>query len=141
MFRIFLKVTDKITTTKLTVSSDINQLPWFFKKGTKRPMSGNKNEGFRIWPKEFEDNDRIIEQLMYIPKDYDELQTPMKNILLWHGLGRWVNAGQSSFLDAHCPVNKCTVTDDHTQAVVADAILFKDHFGLIHHKRPSQQVS
>lgn len=142
IFGVCVQVRDKITSTtqQHTGGPDSVLLQWFFKNGSKRPRPKKANETRKIWPEEFDDDDRIVQQLMYIPKDYDEAKAPMKTIVLWHGLDRWVRPGQRSFLEAECPVNRCTVTDVHSQATTADAILFKDHFVLPRYKRPPQQV-
>lgn len=93
-----------------------------------------------MWPSQVNGNDRIINQLMYIPEDYDKDTSALKTILLWHGLDHWVKPGRVSFLEAECPVSKCTVTDDRLQASKADLILYKDHFVLPGHRRPPRQV-
>ena len=117
-----------------------DDLFWFFANGTTHPKSNEISEEREIWPEQVDGNDRIVQQLMYIPKKYEAEKTSLKQILLWHGLNRWVKPGQRSFLEAKCPVNRCTITDDHSRAPNADAILFKSHFILPQFRRPLNQV-
>lgn len=115
------------------------QLPWYFHKGAKKPKK-NEEEYRKIWPSQAIGHDRITNQLMHVPANYDEETSPMKTILLWHGLDHWIKPGRTSFLEANCPVNKCYATDDQIKASYADAILFKDHFVLPNIERPARQV-
>ncbi|XP_056644935.1 glycoprotein 3-alpha-L-fucosyltransferase A-like [Diorhabda sublineata] len=110
--------------------------PWFMKGGTDFP--GNNRGPLRLFPDQA-DGDRIVEQLMYVPEDYQGFDTPEKVILAYNGLGAWgQKSGPASFLG--CPVSRCTLTDDRSKATVADAILYKDHFIHPGVNRPMKQI-
>lgn len=121
-------------------SSELNFLtwspkdkPWFMVNGSLIP---NPNEitfsRLSLLPEDDEPwNDRIINQLMYIPQGYqsDQLKKDdLKKILLHFDKSSWgqeLPIGQDIFLQDLCPVNTCEITFDNRQASTADAILFK----------------
>lgn len=95
----------------------------------------------KLFPSEGPLSDRIVDQLMYVPPDYNE-ETPIKKILVYNGLGSWSQeAGRSVFINSKCPVNRCTITVNREEAKDADAILYKDQFVLPSVPRPINQVS
>lgn len=70
--------------------------PWYFEGGTRypKPATINKKTKKRIaklFPTEDPLNDRITNQLMFVPPNYQELkkQKRYKTILLYNGLGAW----------------------------------------------------
>nr|CAI5842106.1 unnamed protein product [Callosobruchus analis] len=98
--------------------------PWFMTGGTDYPT--NYKGPPRLFPDEA-DGDRIVDQLMYVPEDYQGYDTPEKVILAYNGLSAWgQKPGGASFHG--CPVSRCSLTDDRSKAADADAILYKDHF-------------
>lgn len=109
--------------------------PWYFSNGDKYPNEArvNKKTNRRI-AKLFhhEDRrDRITNQLMFVPPNYEEIQASgkLKTILLYNGLGTWnVKAGRSVFIQSKCPVDTCTITPNRDSAKTADLILYKDHY-------------
>lgn len=73
---------------------------------------------------------------MFFISGYD---TPEKVILAYNGLGQWgQKPGPGTF--HNCPVNRCTLTDDKSRAVDADALLYKDHFVHPGVSRPIKQI-
>lgn len=83
----------------------------------------------RLWPEEKKDGDRIEEQLMFIPPNYQYENAPMKKILLHNGLSDWmVDIGQSEFLSNDCPVNRCTISTMTKLIYSMDAVLFLGEF-------------
>lgn len=118
---------------------------WFMVGGTLRPKPDNKSRtgqrSVKLFPSEDPYNDRITEQLMYIPADYTEA-TPIKRILVYNGLATWspATAGQTVFLNSKCPVNRCALTANRDEAKDADAILYKDQFLLPPVARPANQI-
>lgn len=96
----------------------------------------------KLFPSEDPNNDRIVDQLMYVPPDYNEESSSLKKILVYNGLATWspARAGRNIFLDSKCPVNKCSLTANKEEAKDADAILFKDQFSLPPHSRSMNQV-
>lgn len=109
--------------------------PWYFSNGDKYPNVArvNKKTNRRIaklFPHE-DRRDRITNQLMFVPPNYEEIQTSgkLKTILLYNGLGTWnVKAGRSLFLQSKCPVDTCSITPNRENAKTADLILYKDHY-------------
>lgn len=113
--------------------------------GTVRPTRVQKNPrtGQRtalVWPNE-QDGDRIEEQLMFVPSKYQYDKTPMKKILLYNGLVKWmVKEGQDEFISKQCPVDKCLITSNSNESPEVDAILFRDYFSHPGHTKPAKQV-
>lgn len=108
---------------RATLSSNIEKA-WFFRGGTEYPSNGHGHP--RLFPDQFE-GDRIVEQLMYVPEDYQEYNVAVKTIVAYNGLGTWAQKhGTAAFHG--CPVSRCALTDDRTRSQDADAVLFKDHF-------------
>lgn len=78
-------------------------------------------------------HDRIVNQLMYMPENYDrdELnkRKKLKKILINEGKGKFnireVPNGQKKFLSDNCPVNTCEIVRNQDDAETADAIIFK----------------
>lgn len=99
----------------------------------------------RLWPEENKDNDRVEEQLMFIPPNYQDENAPIKKILLFSGIENWmVDEGQSEFLSNDCPVNRCIISKNIRHFPSMDVIIFREEFfdpyietGL---KRSSKQV-
>lgn len=106
-----------------------NVNPWFMRGGTLRP--DNRLYPFHslpIWPDQVHDDDRILNQLMYVPADYPRSKPKtLKRILLYFGRGGWnardLPMGQKKFLE--CPVNTCELSIDANDAESADLIFFK----------------
>ncbi|KAK9870704.1 hypothetical protein WA026_008276 [Henosepilachna vigintioctopunctata] len=113
-----------------------NRRAWFFKDGTEFPE--NHRGHLRLFPEQHE-GDRIEEQLMYVPEEYQDYETAEKLIVAYNGLGTW--AQKPGTIAFHgCPVNRCSLTDDRTKAQDADAVLFKDHFIHPGGVRPKNQI-
>lgn len=95
----------------------------------------------QIWPKEQKDGDRVEDQLMFVPPNYQYDEEPMKTILLYNGLSNWmVDDGQNAFISKKCPVNRCKITTKKSEAPDVDAILFRDHFSHPGHRKTGKQV-
>ncbi|OTF75411.1 glycoprotein 3-alpha-L-fucosyltransferase A-like protein [Euroglyphus maynei] len=122
---------------------DDNNLPWFMPNGTVRPSSSNDDNNLILWPEQMTTtddnpmNDRIINQLMYVPNDYDEKQfypygerRPLKKILLAYGKQSWpgLPMGRTRFIEDRCPVNACFIIGNKALIDKADAVIFKDRF-------------
>lgn len=83
----------------------------------------------RVWPEEQIDSDRVEDQLMFIPPRYQYDNAPIKTILLYNNLNNWkVNAGQGEFVSNKCPVNRCAIATNQSEASSADAIIFRNEF-------------
>ncbi|SPP76000.1 blast:Glycoprotein 3-alpha-L-fucosyltransferase A [Drosophila guanche] len=128
--------------------------PWFFRNGEYYPSPSktysNRRERKRYAPKllphQDSHNDRIVNQLMYVPHNYEVIKASgkLKTILLYNGLGPWnVKKGREVFLNAKCPVDTCELTANRDMASTADMILYKDHYIPTAIRRPSnaKQVS
>lgn len=111
--------------------------PWFMKGGTLKPDPKNQvYQSLPLWPSQDPSSDRIINQLMYIPSDYEEIRRArkQKKIFLFHGRSERANLGlplgRAKFLMDSCPVNTCELTIDPQDMESADAIFFKVSFSL-----------
>jgi len=102
-----------------------DQKPWYFSNGNILPTVQNKS---RLYPEDLPSSDRITQQLMYTREE--NFSGPHKKILMWNGMVSWggVDTGQQEFIKQGCPVNRCEIVTDRTEAGQADLILFKDHF-------------
>ncbi|XP_053954102.1 glycoprotein 3-alpha-L-fucosyltransferase A [Anastrepha ludens] len=94
---------------------------------------GRKHDprGARLFPHQDPHSDRIVNQLMYVPPNYEKVRASgrLKVILLYNGLGPWnVKQGRDVFLRSKCPVDTCELTPNRGSADKADMILYKDHF-------------
>lgn len=103
------EATDKIDSISSVVQESHDgavtiERPWYFEGGTRypKPATLNKKTKKRIaklFPSEDPLNDRITNQLMFVPPNYQEIkkQKRYKTILLYNGLGAWnVKEGTSS---------------------------------------------
>jgi glycoprotein 3-alpha-L-fucosyltransferase len=84
-----------------------------------------------LLPYEDPRTDRITNQLMFIPHNYEEIRNSgkLKTILLYNGIGPWnVKTGRNVFIQSKCPVDTCTITPNRDKAKTADLLLYKDHY-------------
>lgn len=109
--------------------------PWFMKGGRVKPDPKNQvYQSLPLWPSQDPSSDRIMNQLMYIPSDYEEIRRARKRkkIFLFHGRSERANLGlplgRAKFLMDACPVNTCELTIDPQDIESADAIFFKVSF-------------
>jgi hypothetical protein len=70
--------------------------PWYFTNGERYPKPARINKKTKkrlakLIPSEDVRGDRITNQLMYVPPNYEEIKNEgrMKTILLYNGLGPW----------------------------------------------------
>lgn len=118
------------------LSWSTTEKPWFMINGTITPNPSDPfSSRLPIFPEEDEPwNDRIVNQLMYIPANYNSSKLmeegALKKILLLDkgSWGRSMPSGQNVFLQDSCPVNTCEITFDNKHATTADAIIFKVFF-------------
>jgi len=96
----------------------------------------------RLWPEEKEGGDRIEEQLMFIPPNYQYENAPMKKIFVHKSdLSDWVvDIGQSEFLSNDCPVDRCTILTSPKLIDSMDAVLFLEGFYDFLQEKNSKQV-
>uniref|UniRef100_A0A182N516 Fucosyltransferase n=1 Tax=Anopheles dirus TaxID=7168 RepID=A0A182N516_9DIPT len=111
-------------------------LPWYFSQGMRYPVPARRNRKTnkrlaRLLPSETARGDRISNQLMFVPPNYETIKRKgkLKTILLYNGLSPWnVKAGRDVFLSAKCPVSTCAITAQREKASTADLVLYKDHY-------------
>ncbi|XP_023336037.1 glycoprotein 3-alpha-L-fucosyltransferase A [Eurytemora carolleeae] len=122
---------------------------WYMKKGELLPVKTKPGEDVihpPIWPENLPFEDRIPEQLMYVPssvpENQEETETPLKKILLWNGASSWggLVPGRGVFLKEKCPVSSCVISSNRAEADSSDLILFKDHFSTPSMLRSSNQI-
>ena len=125
---------------------------WYLTNGSVRPHPQSRNQTIPLYPEEAPGNDRVTEQLMFLPMQEEEmslsvnnitdLSPPLKKILIWNGLGSWhgVSPGRTEFLKQECPVSTCEILMGRNKAQMADMVLFKDNFYLPSFTRPASQI-
>lgn len=117
---------------------------WYFKKGVKYPTPQTKEKRvLKLYQAEDPHSDRIINQLMYVPPNYDEIQEAgkLKVIYVANGLGSWnVKRGRDEFLKSKCPVDMCSITAAREKAPTADLIMYKDRIIPLGLKRNPNQL-
>ncbi|XP_046614305.1 glycoprotein 3-alpha-L-fucosyltransferase A isoform X1 [Neodiprion virginianus] len=146
---------EKIATEAVNSSALVNLLeisedvwdpahrPWYMKDGHRLPhpaprirRSGKRVA--RLWPEEDPMEDRITNQLMYVPPEYNKTsaEQKLKKILVTNGMGE-AKPGREIFQKLGCPVDTCTILRSKPEE--ADLILFKDH---VSHpgSRPQNQI-
>lgn len=110
---------------------------WYLCGGTEFP---EKTPGpHKIFPED-DPGDRVLEQLMYLPDNYEGYNSTEKVILVYNDLGDWNNVKIKTGAFHGCPVNRCVLTDDKWRAVDADAIIFSDAFKHPGVYRPPNQL-
>jgi len=132
---------------------DLAHRPWYMKNGEIRPTQCKVSDetGQRIakvLPNEAPEEDRIPEQLMYvppegfIPENMEDSEAPLKTILMWNGLGSWggLRPGRGVFLKEKCPVSSCVISSNRIDGAKADLVVFKDHFTMPSFSRPPEQL-
>ncbi|XP_070511149.1 glycoprotein 3-alpha-L-fucosyltransferase A isoform X5 [Cardiocondyla obscurior] len=114
-----------------SIDLDPSRRPWYMKGGTRRPYPAirTRNTGKRLaqlWPEEDAYDDRVTNQLMFVPPDYNKTngQHQLKKIMISHGMAE-AKVGPEIFFQQRCPVNTCTIVRDNPDS--ADLILFKDY--------------
>lgn len=94
-----------------------------------------------MWPEERIDDDRVEEQLMFVPSHYQYENSPIKTILLFNYFDNWmVKIGQSEFISKDCPVNRCMIISAKSEAPEVDAIIFRNKFSNPGHEKNDKQV-
>lgn len=128
----------------------VRQKPWYLAGGQRYPKPAKISRKThkrvaKLFPSEDPWNDRIGNQLMFVPPNYEKIQESgkLKTILLYNGLGPWGNLkeGREVFtIKNKCPVNTCKITAKREIANKADLILYKDYFVPTGVPRPSHQL-
>lgn len=118
------------------------QRPWYFAGGEKNPNSAKIDKRVaKLLPSEDPLDDRITNQLMFIPSNYEEIRESgrLKTILLYSG--QWdTEEGRDVFVKNKCPVDTCTITHQRDAASTADLIIYKDSFLHTGVSRPPNQL-
>lgn len=141
------KILNSSETTDLINNSVVKILnsskkPWFMKGGSRQPSPAPKVETKerkrnRLWPDDDSDDDRITNQLMYVPSDYNQTfaKNHPKKIMIPHGMNE-AKTGSDVFIQLGCPISTCVITRDDPET--ADLILFKDYVTHVGHRPPNQ---
>lgn len=120
-----------------------NEKSWYFKDGTRYPEPAviSKKTGVRataLLPFEQPDSDRIINQLLFVPPNYDK--TKSKVILVPNGFPSWWDVKPGSGVFEGCPVNACRATVNNDERGTADMVFFHEHFVRASETRPVEQI-
>jgi len=134
--------------TKIQKKIEIHlNLPFYMTNGSIMPEPDSIPRSSKLFPEESPHNDRIIDQLMFLPPNSSQIsdepeEVALKTILMWNGLGQWggVRGGRGEFLKQKCPVSTCVLTSDRKQQNTADLILFKDMLTRTEAIRPKNQI-
>lgn len=126
----------------------VKMKPWYLTGGQRYPKPAKISRKThkriaKLLPSEDPWSDRITNQLMFVPPNYNQIveSGKMKTILLYNGLGPWnIKEGRDVFTKAKCPVNTCKVTAKREVANKADLILYKDYFVPTGVSRPPNQM-
>lgn len=126
----------------------LDEKPWYFKDGKRYPepatisnVTGIRNA--KLLPYEDIGNDRILNQLMFVPPNYDLIKKSgkFKTILLYNAPNWWeYSEGDDLFKNLECPVDTCQITLDKNKRRTADMVLFHDHYVHANIKRKSHQI-
>ncbi|XP_031834464.1 glycoprotein 3-alpha-L-fucosyltransferase A isoform X1 [Nomia melanderi] len=119
---------------------DPSRRPWYMKGGIRRPYPALKSNRTgrrlaRLWPEEDAYDDRVTNQLMFVPHNYNKTEHSLKKIMVPHGMPE-AKVGPDIFLRHHCPVNTCTIVRE--DPADADLILFKDYVTHVGRRSPKQ---
>ncbi|XP_076174536.1 glycoprotein 3-alpha-L-fucosyltransferase A [Ptiloglossa arizonensis] len=121
---------------------DPSRRPWYMKGGSRRPYPALKSNrtGRRLahlWPEEDAYDDRVTNQLMFVPYNYNKTSAEhqLKKIMVSHGMPE-AKVGPDIFLQLRCPVNTCTIVRENPDS--ADLILFKDYVTHVRRGSPKQ---
>jgi len=122
--------------------------PWYMSGGELVPRYDKTNlQNIKIFPHQLPGQDRVPEQLMFLPpesqhQNIQETDVPLKKILLWNGASSWgsLKPGRGVFLKEKCPVSSCVLSSSRSEAESADLVIFKDHFSMPTFKRPLHQI-
>lgn len=111
---------------------------WFFTGGKRFPNTSPKQRTIKLHPYEDPVNDRITNQLMYVPSNYEDVQETgkLKTILVFNGFT--FRKGRTEFKHMKCPVDTCQLTDKRERADEADLIVYKDFYSPLGVRRPQQ---
>lgn len=129
-------------------SSLVIEKPWYFAGGKRYPKTAKlsrktKKRIAKLHPNEDPWDDRITNQLMFVPPNYDQIRKSGKHktILLYNGLAPWnIKQGKDVFKQLKCPVNTCKLTAKRELADQADLILYKDYYIPTGVPRPAHQL-
>lgn len=123
--------------------------PWFLENGTRYPEPAkiSQKTGIRdakLLPDEDPGNDRILNQLMFVPPNYESIvhSQKIKTILAYNGYISWwkIKKQENVFKKFNCPVNTCRLTNNQEERQTADLVLFHDRYTHTKRRRPSKQL-
>ncbi|CAG2164533.1 unnamed protein product, partial [Oppiella nova] len=109
------------------LSPKVHQRLWFLTNGTGR-LGPVEAAQLALWPEESTpSDDRVVNQLLYVPLDYEKTADKHKTIYLSASDNDWrLSLGRKEFL--RCPVSTCQLVP-RSHAQKADLIFFKNRYG------------
>ncbi|XP_033225394.1 glycoprotein 3-alpha-L-fucosyltransferase A-like [Belonocnema kinseyi] len=124
-------------------STDLSKRPWYMKGGKRQPQPAmiSRHSGrrlARIWPDEDPNDDRLLNQLMFVPPHYHKMnpEIPLKKVFVPIEMNEG-KVGQDIFIKEGCPVRSCTIIRDNPAD--ADLRLFPAYVDP-EEQRPANQV-
>lgn len=118
---------------------------WYFINGTRCPKPASINEtgvhSARLLPLKHIQNDRILNQLMFVPPNYNathQLEQP-KTIFV-SNMPAWWDIKEDDSIFADCPVKNCKITIHKEESKDADLVFFHEMYSPLPHKRQPSQL-
>lgn len=125
----------------------IKPKPWYFTNGTRYPKPAiiSNKTGIRdskLFPDEDPENDRILNQMMFVPPNYDPSRRMeiMKTIYVPLGLPSWWKLKNGDAAFEKCPVDACRITSNVKARKNADLIMFNHEYIHSNETRPPKQL-
>lgn len=124
-----------------------NPKPWYLTNGTRYPMPANisKKTGIRdaaLLPEEDPESDRILNQMMFIPPNYDPSYRKkiLKTINVQPNFPSWWKINNDNDVFANCTVNTCRIRDSPATRKNADLVLFNQFYVHTNELRSPNQI-
>ena len=100
----------------------------------------------KLMPSEDPNSDRVENQLMFVPTNYDQIRnsTKRKLMVFYNGIESWwyIDIKKKEFLDPYmkCPVTTCTISNKREDAEKADFVIFSGQHSAINLTRTPNQI-
>lgn len=122
--------------------------PWYFENGKRYPdpvhisnLTGIRDT--KLLPYENIGNDRIVNQLMYVPSNYGSIKKSgkIKTILVYNDPDWWgLHETENVFKSLSCPVDTCRIVWDTKKRRSVDMVLFHDRYVHENRSRSENQI-
>lgn len=126
------------TNNEYDLTNSVRNKLWFFTGGKQYPSEQPKQRRLKLHPFDDPEHDRITNQLMFVPSNYEDIQDSgkLKTILVFNGFT--FKRGRTEFKHLKCPVDTCQLTDQRERADEADLVVYKDFYSPLGGRKPKQ---